>query len=89
VKRFIAISASTGERLVCATFQLKGARVEIATRRGTPREQFEVIEVVDLFTPADGVRYYDALDQAFARSSHCYIDTVPDEHAAGLGGEVP
>jgi hypothetical protein len=79
VKRCIAISATTGDRLVCATFQLKGDRVEIQTRRGTNREEFELIQVVDTFTPADGVRYYNALDQAFGRSSYCYIDTVPDD----------
>lgn len=30
---------------------------------------------------SDGRRYWAALDYAFANSTHCYIETVPDDDA--------
>ena len=77
MKRLIAMGTS-GERRVAATFRLQGEQVLVDVARGVSKDDFEQIVFGDVFTPADGPMYYEALDKAFGRSSFAYIDTVPD-----------
>jgi hypothetical protein len=87
MKRLISVNSyDWDERTVIATFRLVGDEVQIDALKHV-RECMYLDEILafDLFKPTDGLAYYVALDTAFANSSRCYVNTVPDDSTDQLG----
>lgn len=82
MKRFVQINSATGERSVKALFRLRGDRVEIEALPGAEKVYgFREIAFGDLLTPADGARYFNALEHAFL-GGYYYVETLPDDAAS-------